>query len=1755
MTQEIESIGLGMDTSGVEKGIKSLETLASTGPKVEKAMQGVETATQKTGKTLATLGQGAGAGLDEVGKKSSTAADGLGKVSKSADEVNKSVKRAGSAGSSSGLDALKRSADSATTGVKSLGTSAAFADKGIRSVADAANFVAGALRTEAASLAGISTSLGAVNSAHALAAKNAAEFAAAVKLATEQSLRLAEVNRATASSLASVSDSAVKGSAGVRKLNEDNKGLATTLGSVKSLAAAVLGGAVVQGAMSASKAMFDASSSAERLRTMLDFATGGNGAKEIEYLRGVTERLGLQFSTTAVAYGQFQAAAKGTALEGEKARSVFESVAKSSAVMGLSADQTSGVLLALQQMISKGTVQAEELRGQLGERLPGAFQIAAKAMGVTTAELGKMLEQGQVVASDFLPKFGKALEENLGGAAEKAAQRLDAAVNRFDNAWTRLKQTAGDSGISKALGSEVEAITRDLAAVTDAMENARKAGGGMFAELATGGGVAAGRTAFSTLNLAANTLNGTINLLTGGLFGLRTDLALLPDAFKTNEQRAVALATDLKKAEAEFANLQKRGDTMGGNIYYKAEMANLAALIKELKSAQTERAKLAGEQTPSNMNAGVAASGRAREAYNNQRAKDEESANAFRLNQSGVPASYLKDMAELIRLNQAGVLVGKEYTDALKKQQDVLLQKTGVTKGSVTAASAEQNAYESLISSIRAKIEADKLELAGGAALTESQRLRIKLDQDLVAGRIKLGSAHEKSVRLALEELSASEAAALAAKTIAKANLDAAAAREKYITSLDNGLDKIRSDIQAQQEATARMGLSKQAIAALDTAKLEMLATDTELQAIKAMDRNLDQQTYDALKKQAAAYRELAKAKQDGAAKEASIDYEKASAEAAQKAQEDWRRAAEDINNSLTDALLRGFESGKDFAKNFRDTLVNMFKTLVLRPIISFIVNPISMAIGGIVNSGLSALGLGGNLLSGGGSVLGAIGSVGTAAAGWIGSGVGSIFGGAAGNAAIGGALGLGPGSSAAAAAAAAAAGGASTAGAGLGAFLGANALPILGGAIAAITMLARATRGEGGQFGVAFNGEADNNRRGQTYTYEGQQYDRDFSNGARNPLVDGQAYRLEGDPVRDESLIRQAVSGTAMGITEILKALGSSLTVTGFSAGLETSGKGRGGVFAGGTLSDGTTFGEDGTGDNYAGTLYELTSTNSPDYETALKNFTLDLKQSTIQALQAAGDIPESIKKMIEDVDAEALSDEAANAILTAINTQIVGVTQFKAALDAMGLPEFAAMTFDAAAAIGAAAGGFEALQASLASYYDNYYSEAEKTANTTRMVSEALAEVGLTMPTTREEFRAMVEAALAMGEAGAELVAVLLGVEDEFASITPKVLTLADAFAVSGDMIKGILDDAIENASSAEEASQMASEAFVDGMYASINDAMTSNLSGLIMGAIQPMVDAMIAGATTSGAAMAAGGAAGGGAVAAGGAAGGGAVAAGGAAAGSAVAAGGAVAGTIVASVIDQARASIAAWTAILSDPEIQGMIGTIGDLVGGVAGVAYEAGGAWSGGGGGDFVSPGSLGGPAGGAKELESALKSLGDTLEDEVKRLRGLMVEDSPFSKDVLLAQFATATAQARAGDEDALAKLPELSKAIEAASSVTAVSAVEMARTRGWLAGSLEDTLKALGLTGAGGVTPVIAPTTPGTTPTTPAPQVIAPVYNPAINGSTMDPALLAEVRGLRQDLAQLRTGDEQNHEEAQSMLLRVARSVERLEAATVLQS
>lgn len=79
-------------------------------------------------------------------------------------------------------------------------------------------------------------------------------------------------------------------------------------------------------------------------------------------------------------------------------------------------------------------MSSEELRQQLGERLPGAVNIFADALGVTTEELSKMLEQGEVLAnSDTLLKFADQLNKRFGPQLAAALQSTSTEIGKFQN--------------------------------------------------------------------------------------------------------------------------------------------------------------------------------------------------------------------------------------------------------------------------------------------------------------------------------------------------------------------------------------------------------------------------------------------------------------------------------------------------------------------------------------------------------------------------------------------------------------------------------------------------------------------------------------------------------------------------------------------------------------------------------------------------------------------------------------------------------------------------------------------------------------------------------------------------------------------------------------------------------------------------------------------------------------------------------------------------------------------------------------------------------------------------------------------------------------------------------------------------------------------------------------------------------------------------------------------------------------------------
>lgn len=211
-----------------------------------------------------------------------------------------------------------------------------------------------------------------------------------------------------------------------------------------------------------------AATQAQAITRTFAAATGSaeQGALAFSFVREQAERLGLDLKTSAQSFAQFTAAAQGTAIEGRGAAEIFTAVSEASTVLGLSAERTEGALLALQQMVSKGTVQAEELRGQLGERLPGAFQIAARAMGLTTAELGKALERGEVMAEDLLPKLATELRRLYSGPAQEAANSLQANLNRTRTALFDLQTAINEAGASDAFNSLAKGATGALLGVT-----------------------------------------------------------------------------------------------------------------------------------------------------------------------------------------------------------------------------------------------------------------------------------------------------------------------------------------------------------------------------------------------------------------------------------------------------------------------------------------------------------------------------------------------------------------------------------------------------------------------------------------------------------------------------------------------------------------------------------------------------------------------------------------------------------------------------------------------------------------------------------------------------------------------------------------------------------------------------------------------------------------------------------------------------------------------------------------------------------------------------------------------------------------------------------------------------------------------------------------------------------------------------------------------------------------------------------------
>lgn len=159
--------------------------------------------------------------------------------------------------------------------------------------------------------------------------------------------------------------------------------------------------------------------------------------ENLKFVKELSQKYGQDLIVLTHEYAQFTAAADGCGMSLENQRVLYEALVRAAATFHMSEDKTRDMMVAVTQMMSKGKITAEELRRQLGNHLPGAFNLMAKAAGVSTGELEKMMKNGNAIATELLPKFAVELNKLTKNAHFESLQM---SLNQFKNAWYGLTE-------------------------------------------------------------------------------------------------------------------------------------------------------------------------------------------------------------------------------------------------------------------------------------------------------------------------------------------------------------------------------------------------------------------------------------------------------------------------------------------------------------------------------------------------------------------------------------------------------------------------------------------------------------------------------------------------------------------------------------------------------------------------------------------------------------------------------------------------------------------------------------------------------------------------------------------------------------------------------------------------------------------------------------------------------------------------------------------------------------------------------------------------------------------------------------------------------------------------------------------------------------------------------------------------------------------------------------------------------------------
>jgi lambda family phage tail tape measure protein len=393
-------------------------------------------------------------------------------------------------------------------------------------------------------------------------------------------------------------------------LAEIRRDVASTSSSISALNKTAVGFLGFEAVKAGVNNLLDAQKAIQQIHYSLLSATGSGTAANEAYdaVSKTAQRLGLDLQTSALGFSSMSAAANANGVSMKDQMALFEGLARSSTVLHLSSEQSGRAITALSQIFGKGKIQAEELRQQLGDAIPGVvprFQAAVMAMTKGTDLAGKSFDQllqgGDITVQRFLPALIQALNDT-GRGAEQAVNGPVAALNRLSSEWFKLKADLSGGLFADAAVGSINLVTNnlehlaDVAGITGGLVVARLAGNGLD-KAATGvSGVVqqqreARAAAVATTELAAAESAAAAAEIKQNEAALRGVTIAREQAIASRDAAAASLQKAIAENEAAQATLnhQRTAATLSANTRaQRIATADAAAAQASLTRAQVQ---------------------------------------------------------------------------------------------------------------------------------------------------------------------------------------------------------------------------------------------------------------------------------------------------------------------------------------------------------------------------------------------------------------------------------------------------------------------------------------------------------------------------------------------------------------------------------------------------------------------------------------------------------------------------------------------------------------------------------------------------------------------------------------------------------------------------------------------------------------------------------------------------------------------------------------------------------------------------------------------------------------------------------------------------------------------------------------------------------------------------------------------------------------------------------------------------------------